>query len=276
LPHYKIDALVRKVNTLRYDDREYIQSNLIEAYDQLMAFTAKHLPDKFYMEGDQRVSLRAKIFREVAANLIVHREYTSAHPATFIIYKNRVETQNANNPHGEGPIDPANFAPFSKNPTIAKFFIQLGRVDDLGSGILNVNRFIKEYAGAGAPEFIEGNTFKIIIPLGEGLNGGYEAVNRADEAVNVAANEAISEAVSEAVNDNVKEIVRERLKKEIGFMQHQKGLTLDDIKKYFNVGRATAQRDMKYLKDGGLVTFKGAAKTGKYMLTEKGLRLFKK
>lgn len=128
LPHYKIDALVRIYNLDRYDDREYIQTNLIEAYEQLMAFVAKHLPDKFYMEGDQRVSLRTKIFREIVANLIVHREYTNAQPCTFIIYKGRMETSNANNPHGEGPIDPRNFAPFPKNPAIAKFFIQLGRV----------------------------------------------------------------------------------------------------------------------------------------------------
>ncbi len=33
LPHYKIDALVRRVNTDRYDDRDYIDTNLIEAYD---------------------------------------------------------------------------------------------------------------------------------------------------------------------------------------------------------------------------------------------------
>ncbi len=138
LPHYKIDALVRKVDINRYDDRLYIQTNLIEAYEQLMDFAAKHLPDKFFLQGDQRVSLRSVIFREIVANLIVHREYTNAHPCTFIIYRNKVETQNANNPHGEGPINPENFAPFAKNPAIAKFFLQLGRVDELGSGVLNV------------------------------------------------------------------------------------------------------------------------------------------
>jgi ATP-dependent DNA helicase RecG len=78
---------------------------------QLMAFVAKHLPGQFYMEGDQRVSLRTKIFREIVANLVVHREYTNAQPCTFVIYKDHVEIANANNPHGEGPIDPRNFAP---------------------------------------------------------------------------------------------------------------------------------------------------------------------
>lgn len=65
LPHYKIDALLRKEDVFRYDDRENIRCNLIEAYDKLMDFVAKHLPDRFYMEGDQRISLREKIFREI-------------------------------------------------------------------------------------------------------------------------------------------------------------------------------------------------------------------
>jgi len=165
LPHYKIDALLRVENLDRYDDRVYIQTNLIEAYEQLMAFVDKHIHDKFYMEGAQRVSLRAKIFREIVANLIVHREYTNAYPCSFVILKDRLISVNANNPHGEGPIDPHNFAPFPKNPTIAKFFIQLGRVDELGSGVLNVHRLIKEYGGMGNVLFTEGNPFTLEIPL---------------------------------------------------------------------------------------------------------------
>jgi predicted HTH transcriptional regulator len=38
IPHYKIDALLRVDNVERYDDRLYIQSNLIDAYEQLMSF----------------------------------------------------------------------------------------------------------------------------------------------------------------------------------------------------------------------------------------------
>jgi len=169
LPHYKIDALVRKVDIDRYDDREYIQTNLVDAYDRLMEFAAKHLPDKFYLEGDQRRSLRTLIFREVVANLIVHREYMSGHLATFIVYRDRVETENANNPHGEGPILPASFAPFPKNPLIAKLFLELGRVDELGSGVLNVNKFGQHYFPGKRPQFIEGATFRTFVPLDENL-----------------------------------------------------------------------------------------------------------
>ena len=44
----------------------------------------KHLPDKFFLEGMQRVSLRDKIFREIIANMLIHREYTNAFPSSFI------------------------------------------------------------------------------------------------------------------------------------------------------------------------------------------------
>jgi len=156
LPHYKIDALVRKENKERFDDRLYCTTNLIDAYDRLMDFVAKHLSDPFYLEGTQRRSLRGIIFREIIVNMIVHREYTNARPATFIIYRDRVETENANNPNGEGVLSPTNFSPFPKNPSIAKFFMQLGRFDELGSGILNVNKYIKAYSGKDNPQFIEG------------------------------------------------------------------------------------------------------------------------
>lgn len=49
-PTYVIDALVRKVNVDRYDDREIIKTNLIENYSQLLEFGRKNLPDKFFLE----------------------------------------------------------------------------------------------------------------------------------------------------------------------------------------------------------------------------------
>ena len=70
VPHYKTDALVRIQDKLRYDDREYIQTNLIEAYEKLMGFVNKHLPDKFYMEGNQRISLRSKYSEKLLPTLL--------------------------------------------------------------------------------------------------------------------------------------------------------------------------------------------------------------
>jgi ATP-dependent DNA helicase RecG len=46
LPHHKTDAMLRVENLDRYDDRDDVRTNLIDSFDRLMAFIAKHLPLK--------------------------------------------------------------------------------------------------------------------------------------------------------------------------------------------------------------------------------------
>ncbi len=267
IPHYKIDALVRIENTDRYDDREYIQTNLIEAYEKLMDFVSKHLPDKFYMEGDQRVSLRTKIFREVAANLIVHREYTNAYPCSFIIYADRVETENANNPHGNGPIDPNNFAPFPKNPVIAKFFTQLGRVDELGSGVLNVNRLIHEYTDKGKVQFIEGNVFKTIIPIGITATTG-EKYKRIYGAIDGASDGAV-DGIIEGITEGITEGIKGKLKYLLLAIINNEGKRIPFYAEVIAEPDKNIERYIRILKSSGIITYKGSKKTGGYFLTEK-------
>lgn len=84
-PAYETDALVRRVNVDRYDDREIIRTNLIESYDQLMEFGRKHLSDKFFIEGMERKNLRNIITREMIANTLIHREFTSSYTAKFVV-----------------------------------------------------------------------------------------------------------------------------------------------------------------------------------------------
>ena len=256
IPHYKIDALVRINNVERYDDRLYIQTNLVEAYERLMDFVSRHLPDKFFLKGDQRISLRTTIFREIVANLIIHREYTSAAPATFIIYADRVETENASNPHGEGPIDPDNFVPFAKNPLIAKFFIQLGRAEELGSGILTTRRLIREYAGSREAVFIEGGAFKTIIPLPDGKT------IPADDTLSDTGNDTVNDTVSDTVSDTVKR----RMVQVIMELTQSPGLKSKDLARITGVSEVSIRRDMQ--KITSLVEFRGAPKTGGYFLTD--------
>ena len=164
LPHYRTDAILRRENLDRYDDRDDIRVNLLRSYERLMQFIAKHLNDKFYLEGDQRVSLRDKIFREAISNLLIHREFSNPFPAKLVVEKDRVYIENGNKPHGNGMIDPENFSPYPKNPKIAKFFKEIGWVDELGSGVRNIYKYNKIYSGAD-PEFIEGDVFKTTIPF---------------------------------------------------------------------------------------------------------------
>ena len=121
VPHHHTDLILRKVNLDRYDDRDFVSTNLIETYERIMAFVAKHLPDPFYLEGDMRISIRDTIFREVASNILIHREYMNAFPAKLIIERGQVRTENSNKPHGFGLINPETFSPFPKNGGLPAF-----------------------------------------------------------------------------------------------------------------------------------------------------------
>ncbi|GMQ78292.1 MAG: helix-turn-helix domain-containing protein [Anaerolineae bacterium] len=166
VPHHRTDLILRKVNLDRYDDRDFVDTNLIESHDRIMAFVRKHLPDPFYLEGIERISIRDAIFREVASNMLIHREYTNAFPAKLIIEYGQVRTENSSKPHGFGALDPATFTPFPKNPVIGKFFRQIGMADELGSGMRRLMKYGKAYGGED-PEMIEGDVFRIIVKVPE-------------------------------------------------------------------------------------------------------------
>ncbi len=182
LPHFRTDAIMRRENLDRYDDRDDIRVNLLRSYERLMQFVSKHLDDKFYLEGTQRISIRDKIFREAITNLLIHREFSNPFPAKMVIERDRVYIENGNKPHGNGIIDPEDFSPYPKNPKIAKFFKEIGWVDELGSGVRNIYKYNKIYSGAD-PEFIEGDVFKTIIPLTakSGEQAGEQASEHASE-----------------------------------------------------------------------------------------------
>jgi ATP-dependent DNA helicase RecG len=125
----------------------------------------RYLPEKFYLENDQRADLRDKIFREIIGNIIVHREYTSALSTDLIIHADEVIITNPNKALFHGSIDPFNFNPYAKNPNIRKFFTAFGWTDEIGSGIRNTNKYLPLYTNNARPIFIEDDTFKTIIPL---------------------------------------------------------------------------------------------------------------
>ena len=162
VPAFKIDLIKRVKNTSRYDDRLVFSTNLIESYDKILEFVSKHLPDPFFLEGEQRINLRQVIFREIIANMLIHKEYLNAEPTQLIIEKNQIRAINSNKPFINGIINLDNLVAHPKNPNIARIFRQFGRAEEMGSGINNLYKYCKEYSGY-EPEVRDGALFYITI-----------------------------------------------------------------------------------------------------------------
>ncbi len=248
IPHYKIDALVRRVDLDRYDDRENIRCNLVEAYDRLMAFIVKHLPDKFYLEGDLRVSLRDKIFREIVANILIHRESMNAYPSSLIIYNDRVETKNANKPHLYGQLFPETFEPYPKNPHIAQMFTQIGRSEELGTGVRNVYKYSKAYSGSDNIQFLEEDVFIARVPLTPKYSENKKTVGKTEGKT-----EGLSEGLSEGLKTLLDAVI------------NNEGIQAKDLPELLNNRPLkTIERQISQLIKRGLIERRGSRKTGGY------------
>lgn len=175
MPSYRIEAIYRNKtedyynqnnpeDRTRYDDRITIRTNLITAYDSLMAFVMKYLPEKFYLEDGttQRRDLRSNIFREIVANLLVHREYSSPFAGTFEIFSDRVITKNHTRSipsFKTGVISIDDLENCTKNPLLVKVFRELGWVEELGSGSRNIKKYAPLYYKDSVIKIINGESF---------------------------------------------------------------------------------------------------------------------
>ena len=251
LPQYKTDAIYRVKNMDRYDDREVIITNLIDSFRKLMDFGKKHLNDVFVIEGDQSISARDKILREVVSNILAHRDYSNAYSAKFVIEQDVMYTENSNLPHGHGELQLNKFEAFPKNPPISKVFREIGYADELGSGMRNTNKYTKLYSG-GTPSFIEDDVFRISIPIDNVAN--LKAGPGADQISRKEKNETSFETSLKQV---LKQSDYDRLKPVISKLAEVEEISVQEVMELTGKSRTTAWRYMQILVECGVVELTG-------------------
>lgn len=260
-PAYETDALVRKVNVDRYDDREIVRTNLIESFDLLMDFIKKHLPDKFFLEDENRVSLRNIIAREIVSNTLMHREYTSSYAAKLVIKKDQMYTENANRAAGNGSITLENLEPNPKNPLIASFFRNIGRADRLGSGVHKLFRYTKFYSGKD-PVFEEGDVFRIVVPLDD----DYSFDMGIGSETNRETNPEIKETNRET---DRKDFFKINMAKTLAIITEEPSITQSELKDKLQISLMSVKRLMKTLQDNGMIERIGSNRKGYWKITRK-------
>jgi ATP-dependent DNA helicase RecG len=244
-PGYVTDALVKIENTNRYDDRLSVRTNLIESYDILIDYIAKHTLNRFFLIGTRNVNVMSHIAREIVSNTLAHREYSRAVPARIVIEKGRIYCENWNRARFQGTLDLEGFTPEPKNPLISQFFVNIGLADALGSGMRNLYYYTDIYSGGTAkPILTEGDLFTTEIPIQAAAAGAIHNVptNEPDVPINVPINGASLQVLH--------------------FMAEHPEVSLNEIAEKIGKTRKTVQRVVKDLKDSGHVKRVGSRKTG--------------
>ena len=160
--------------------------------------------------------------------------------------------KNANRTKKDGLITPKNLEPYPKNPIIASFFRTIGFADQLGSGVRKMFKYTKLYSGDN-PVFLEGDIFKIIVPLNESYSfDSLEPEKRQSEPLNEPQNEPLNEPLKSAL-----EVIR-----------RNPYLSKEQIAAEIGKSRATVTRALSKLQNDGIIKRVGADKNGYWKIKE--------
>ena len=224
-------------------NRKEYHEDLISNIDHAFQFVLQELKVQYKMAGktqrEEVYELPPDAIREAIVNAVSHRDYFEKGAHTVIsVFNDRIEISN---PGGLVPgLDKTDFGKRSlrRNPVISSLLYRAGFVENLGTGINKIKYLFKAY-GLDDPVF-EFDTFFTVI---------------------------FKRKTHDAINDAINDAIKNRLKEELTFIVSREGTTLASIMDAFKIKRATAQRDMKLLKEGNLIIFSGARRTGKYIIT---------
>lgn len=246
-PAYKTDAILRKYNVDRYDDRETISTNLIDSYDRLIAFSHKHLWDKFCLENDQTISLRDIIVREMVSNILIHREFSSTFVARFVIEDSHMYTENACRASRQEQLTPENLVPVSKNPIIASFFSTIGNADELGSGTRNLFKYSKLYYGK-YPTMMEDDIFKLDVPLDDAYSYSISRQRDTD----------LREKSPVYLTSNQRRIVEA--------MKADGSVTAARLSGIVGISTRKVEENIRALRESGIIRREGSNKSGRWIV----------
>ncbi|MCE9138434.1 MAG: putative DNA binding domain-containing protein [Bacteroides sp.] len=304
LPAYRFEAIYRNKtydrfvlneveDSTRYDDRITIRTNLIKAYDSLMDFVYKHLPEKFYLQdgSTQRGDLRSNIFREIIANLCVHREYASNEAGLFEIFADKVRTCNATKFTSSlrtGSISIDELENYTKNPLLFRVFRELGWGEELGSGSRNIKRFAPLYYSKSTIEILNSDRFVFSMTYRDVIdNAKVSDVNKCEATQTKGVNSCEIDSVVGNNNVNVDELtalsiahvlvsefisgvsdrIATRMAEEVAAIYVVGQLTKRELKEQLDLSEEQIKIDLRELTRAKLLEQKGKEK--KFMLTEK-------
>jgi len=167
-------------------------------------------------------------------------------------------------------IDPANFSPYPKNPVIAKFFKEIGRVDELGSGVRNTFKYCGIYTPGTKPEFIEDDVFKTIIPLkGKESEEGVSA-SHWDEVRRKVRRKFGEKFGGSLKNDEDYGRNTEELRKKYGrnteeivaWILLEPEITMEEIAQKIGKSQSTVEKTIKKLREAEILERVGSTKAG--------------
>ncbi len=264
-------ALYKGTEKIEVLDRRDFNEDLISNIDGAMIFLMRYLAVRYEMTGEPRRKEIPEVpydaLREAIINAVAHRDYFEKGTNVMVeMFDDRLEITNFGG-LVKG-LKPEDFGTKSvlRNPNIAGLLHRVKYIEKMGTGINKMRGLMAE---AGLPPIVfEFNTF---------FTATFRRPAKKELIVFENAGavfEAISDTINDTISEPINEVIKKRLTKELLHILEYGFITRVVIENTAKVSTATAKRDISLLKKLGLIKFEGARKTGRYVLTEKGKKMF--
>lgn len=225
-----------------WDDIEDINGTLFEQIEKFEAFIKRNLRASAVITGmkrEENIPYPLEALREAFVNAIVHRDYGANDKVCVKIRDDSITIENPGEiirPLMLEEVLKGNAHPRSRNDIIAKVLCKEDIMEQRGTGILRILRLCKEYK--------------------------LKDVNLKEEN---------GYFIAKFVSKNPREImdIDERKILLIRYLKEHEKITTKEYQELVQKSEITAKRDLSKFKREKLIEFKGAAKTGYYILKNK-------
>jgi len=212
------------------------------------------------LREEMRINYPYEAIRELAMNLVMHRNYQTNAPAKFYEYSDRIEMDNPGNLYGK--VHPENFPNENdyRNPVIAIAMKTLGYVNQFGRGIEMVQEELEANKnGLAMFKFDDITTFKVIV-----MNSDAEAIETTENHSDDVGDKtwAGRRNVGEMSEKNVGEELTERQKIILKYIEKNNVISAKEISTLLQVTDRTVEREIQKLKKTGILKRVGGDKGG--------------
>ncbi|MDR0332363.1 MAG: putative DNA binding domain-containing protein [Dysgonamonadaceae bacterium] len=187
------------------------------------------------LREEMRINYPYEAIRELAMNLVMHRNYQTNAPAKFYEYSDRIEMDNPGNLYGK--VSPDNFPNETdyRNPVIANAMKTLGYVNQFGRGVEMVKEeLVDNKNGLPKFDFDDITTFKVIVKNADLKNENVGEVSEKD--------------VGEMSEKDVGENLTERQREVLNYIKQNDIITAKELATLLGVTDRTIEREIQKLR----------------------------
>jgi len=150
-------------------DKKDFQGRIQFILENTVNFLRIYLREEHEIRGfepEAHLEVPEEALREAIINAISHRDYTISAPIRILVFDDRVEIHSPGKLPNTVTIESMRIggAHVLRNPTIYNFFVKMGLVTDIGSGVARLMRRVKEKTGKEVLLEEKENEFLVIIP----------------------------------------------------------------------------------------------------------------